>query len=249
VTPIKAFRQELGLPPDPGNPLYDWQDSPCGVLGLYSPLLGAIQPDHPPRTEVVGFPFYDDDPEDNAATRAELAEFVAEGPAPIAFVLGSSAHWAAGDFFEISRDVVAASGRRAVLVGGTDTLGGVHRSANLLVCRYVPYSVLFPKAAAIVHQGGIGTVAQALRSGRPQIVVPFHGDQLDNGARAARLGVARVILRNRYRKPHLMRELEKLLTEPSYADAAANVGAQVAREDGAGAAAAAIARVLRGSGK
>jgi len=246
VAPIKAFRRELGLPPDSGNPLYDWQYSPYGVLGMYSPLLGPIQPDHPPRTEVTGFAFYDDDPNDDAATRAELAEFLAEGSAPIAFVLGSSAHWAAGDFFEISRDVVEASGRRAVLVGGADTLDGVHRSAHVLVCRYVPYSALFPKTAAIVHQGGIGTLAQALRSGRPQIVVPFHGDQLDNGARAARLGAGRVILRNRYRKQHLMRELDMVLTDPSYAESAAKVGEQVRREDGAAAAAAAIARVVRG---
>jgi len=242
VTPIKAFRQELGLPPDSQNPLYDWQYSPHGVLGLYSPLLGGVQPDHPPRTELTGFAFYDDDPEDAAATRAELTEFLAEGPAPIAFVLGSSAYWAAGDFFEISREAAAASGRRAVLVGGVDSVGGVHRSANVLVCRYVPYSMLFPQAAAIVHQGGIGTLAQALRAGKPQIVVPFHGDQLDNGARAERLGVARVILRSRYRKQHLIRELEKVL---SYADSAAKVGEQMRREDGAGAAAAIIARTLQ----
>jgi UDP:flavonoid glycosyltransferase YjiC (YdhE family) len=244
VMPIKAFRKELNLPPDPGNPLYDWQHSPCGVLGVYSPLLGSIQPDHPPRTELTGFAFYDDDPEDDAATRTELAQFLAAGPAPIAFVLGSSAYWAAGDFFAISREVAEATGRRAVLVGGADTLGGAHRSRNVLVSRYVPYSVLFPKAAAIVHQGGIGTLAQALRSGKPQIVVPFHGDQLDTGARAARLGAARVILRNRYRKQHVVRELEKVLTEPSYAEAATKAAEQIRREDGAGAAAAAIVRVL-----
>jgi UDP:flavonoid glycosyltransferase YjiC (YdhE family) len=245
VAPVQAFRQELGLPPDSGNPLYDWQHSPLGVLGVYSPLLGGLQPDYPPRTELTGFAFYDDDPENDAATRTELAEFLAAGPAPVAFVLGSSAYWAAGDFFDISRQVVEASKRRAVLVGGVDDVAGVHRSANMLVCRYVPYSALFPNAAAIVHQGGIGTLAQALRAGRPQIVVPFHGDQLDNGARAARLGAGRVILRSRYRKQHVMRELEKVLTEPSYADAAAKIGERIRREDGAATAAAAIARALR----
>jgi len=115
----------------------------------------------------------------------------------------------------------------------------------VLVCRYVPYSGLFSRAAAVVHQGGIGTLAQALRAGRPQIVVPFHGDQLDNGARAARLGVARVILRGRYRKQHVMRELETVLTEPGYTDAATSVAEKVRREDGAGAAAAFIRECVR----
>jgi UDP:flavonoid glycosyltransferase YjiC (YdhE family) len=106
----------------------------------------------------------------------------------------------------------------------------------------VPYSALFPRAAAIVHQGGIGTLAQALRAGSPQIVVPFHGDQLDNGARAERLGVARVILRKQYRAKRAIAELQKVL---GYTQAAAQVGAQIGREDGAAAAAAAITQVLR----
>ncbi|HEU4623224.1 MAG TPA: nucleotide disphospho-sugar-binding domain-containing protein [Steroidobacteraceae bacterium] len=246
VAPVKKFRRELGLPPDPRNPIFEGQYSRDGVLAMYSPLLGGLQPDHPPGAVITGFTFYDDDPEDDPATRAALAEFLGEGPPPIAFVLGSSAHVAADDFFEVSREVAEASGRRAVLVAGAAAGEGAQRSANVLVCRYAPYSRFFPSAAAVVHQGGIGTLAQALRAGRPQIVVPFHGDQLDNGARAERLGVARVILRRRYRKQHLIGELAKLLGEPGYADASAKVGEQVQREDGAGVAAAVVMRVLRG---
>jgi rhamnosyltransferase subunit B len=245
VAPVKAFRKELGLPPDRRNPIYEGQYSQYGVLGLYSPLLGKIQPDHPPRTEITGFTFYDGDPRDDDATRAELAEFLDAGPAPIVFVLGSSAHVAAEDFFEVSREAAEASGRRAVLVAGTDSLNGFHRSENVLVCRYVPYSRLFSWAAAIVHQGGIGTLAQALRAGRPQIVVPFHGDQLDNGERAARLGVARVILRARYRKQHVMHGLDTVLGEPAYASAAIRTAEKIRQEDGAGVAAARIRECIR----
>jgi hypothetical protein len=248
AAPVKAFRQQIGLPPDARNPIFEGQYSQFGVLGLYSPLLGRLQPDHPPRTEITGFTFYDDDPEDDAGTRSELTEFLGAGPPPIAFVLGSSAHVAAGDFFEISREVAEASGRRAVLVAGSETVGNVHRSANILVCRYVPYSRLFSSAAAIVHQGGIGTLAQALRAGRPQIVVPFHGDQLDNGARAERLSVARVILRKRYRKPHVIAELQRVLGDPRYAAAAEQVAQEVRKEDGASAAVTAIVRVLQETG-
>ena len=45
---------------------------------------------------------------------------------------------------------------------------------------YAPYSGLFPRCSAIVHQGGVGTTAQAMRSGRPMLVVPFGFDQHDN---------------------------------------------------------------------
>ena len=39
-----------------------------------------------------------------------------------------------------------------------------------------------------VHHGGIGTAAEALRSGTPQLITPFAWDQFDNGARIASLG-------------------------------------------------------------
>ncbi|WP_394698486.1 glycosyltransferase [uncultured Desulfobacter sp.] len=39
---------------------------------------------------------------------------------------------------------------------------------NIHYCEYAPFSRLFPKAAAVVHHGGIGTCAQALKAGIPQ---------------------------------------------------------------------------------
>ena len=63
------------------------------------------------------------------------------------------------------------------------------RKTGLLISSYEPHSLLFPRAAAIVHQGGIGTTAQALRSGKPMLVVAFSHDQPDNGARIEEMGV------------------------------------------------------------
>jgi rhamnosyltransferase subunit B len=90
---------------------------------------------------------------------------------------------------------------------------------------------VMPRASAIVHQGGVGTTAQALRAGRPALVVPFGQDQPDNARRAARLGVARTITRRQYRVDRLVRELS-LLAKPGYAERAHEVGVQVAAERG-----------------
>jgi UDP:flavonoid glycosyltransferase YjiC (YdhE family) len=67
-----------------------------------------------------------------------------------------------------------------------------------------------------VHHGGIGTLAQALRSGRPQLIVPHFADQLDNAARAARLGVARILPPRRYSGASAGRELDRLLGDADY---------------------------------
>lgn len=96
-----------------------------------------------------------------------------------------------------------------------------------------------------MHQGGIGTTAQAMRSGRPALVVPFGHDQFDNAARAARLGVAETIYRSRYNSPRVAALLRRLLRERRYANASEELGRQVRAENGAAAAADAIESMVR----
>ncbi len=103
---------------------------------------------------------------------------------------------------------------------------------SIYVASYVPYSQIMPKARAIVHQGGIGTTAQALRSGRPMIVVPWSHDQPDNAERVRKLGVGRTIPRSRYRAGRVARELTQLLNDKHYEVRAREIGAKIASEDG-----------------
>lgn len=116
---------------------------------------------------------------------------------------------------------------------------------DVYVCPYAPHSLVFPRAALIVHQGGIGTLAQALRSGRPQMIVPFFADQLDNAARAERLGAARSLPPERYSAETACTELQVLRCDARYAERAASIAKTVAAEDGAARAAAEILLRLR----
>jgi UDP:flavonoid glycosyltransferase YjiC (YdhE family) len=147
------------------------------------------------------------------------------------------------------RDSLAAArklGRRAILLMGdrVDPILQQDRGGDFLACRYVPHSQLFQRAAAVVHQGGVGTLAQALRAGRPELIVPFYGDQFDNAARAARLGVGRSIHYRQYKPATAARSLEPLLANSTYAVRAAEVAAQVVVQDGAERAAELVCRFL-----
>jgi UDP:flavonoid glycosyltransferase YjiC (YdhE family) len=62
-----------------------------------------------------------------------------------------------------------------------------------------------------VHHGGIGTLAQALRAGVPQLVTPMNFDQPDNAMRLARLGVSRSLRLTRYTAPAAAQKLSELL--------------------------------------
>jgi rhamnosyltransferase subunit B len=231
--PLHSLRAELGLPATHANPLFDGQFSAGGAIGLYSHLLGAVQADFPEPTTLAGFATFDSHDGLQSGLDADLVEFLRRGSEPLVFTLGSVVVNNPGGFFRESVRAARLAGKRAILLVGE--LGNDARlgSANVFVCAYAQHSLLFPRAAAIINHGGIGTLAQALRSGRPQVVVPYFADQLDNAARAARLGVARVVPPRRYGGLHVSRELAILLGDKSYLRRAQEIGESMSAEDGA----------------
>jgi UDP:flavonoid glycosyltransferase YjiC (YdhE family) len=227
--PVRALRADLGLP-DRGEPLFEGQFSPYGTLALYSSVLGDPQPDWPPYTRITGFVSRRED----AVLPAGLEAFLDAGAPPIVFTLGSSAVGAAGSFYEQAIDAATRLDRRAVL------LTGLYRQNRLppalppgvFALDYAPHALLFPRAAATVHHGGIGTVGEGLRAGRPMLVMPFAHDQPDNAARVERLGVARVLPRRESSADTLAGELDALLDDEEYRRRAEEVGQIVGGEDG-----------------
>lgn len=240
--PLHALRNELGLSPYKGALLMDGQFSLRGTLALFDPVLAAPQPDWPPRTFVCGAALHDaGDPQDAAAAAAAasgeaLERFLAAGPPPVVFALGSSAVWLASGY---CKHVIAACktlGLRGLLLTGMPLQQRL--PASIAAFDYLPYSQVFSRAAAIVHQAGIGTLSFALRSGRPQLLTPAGFDQPDNAARAARLGLGRVLpFRRAHNDARLVSELRVLLSDPAYGGAAAEVAARLRGVDGAVAAA------------
>ena len=96
-----------------------------------------------------------------------------------------------------------------------------------------PHDQLFPRAAAIVHQCGVGTTGQALRSGKPQLAVPWAHDQPDNAFRVQQLGAGEILYPGRYRAPRVAAALGRLLSDRAVIDRADAVGQDVRSETGA----------------
>jgi rhamnosyltransferase subunit B len=230
--PIYALRRELGLPRG-ANPLFDAKHSPHLVLALFSRVLGVEQKDWPANTRITGFCYYDSDG-GNAKLPANLEEFLTRGEAPVVFTLGSAAVLAAGKFYEHSARAAIKAGVRAVLLIGADPRNRPSQSLpeSICVAEYAPYSALFPRAAMVVHQGGVGTTAQCLRAGKPMLIMPYSHDQPDNARRMRRLKVARVIQRDDYKPMRVARKIRSMLEEPDFAARAQNVAETLAREDG-----------------
>jgi rhamnosyltransferase subunit B len=245
MAPVYDLRAKLGMPRGE-QPLMAGQHSPTCVLALFSRVLAAPQPDWPNHTVVTGFPFYDRrDFFGETEIPPGLIDFLDAGEPPIVFTLGSSAFWVARDFYRDSAVAASALGRRALLlIGHARNLPAERLPDGVAAFEYAPYSEVLPRACAIVHQGGVGTTGQGLRSGKPVLILPHAHDQFDNAARVARLGCGRVLPRPRYSARSAITELRALLNDARYAERARETGRIVCEEDGARAAADEIERVL-----
>jgi UDP:flavonoid glycosyltransferase YjiC (YdhE family) len=204
---INAFRARLGLPPAV-RILSDWWNSPQLVLGLFPDWMSRPQRDWPANTLLTGPPLHD--ALMPFARQRELEAFLSAGEPPLVFS-HSSAIDDARCFFADSVAVAQSLGCRAVLLAPQDE--SIPQPLPDGVCHfpYVPHSFLLPRAAALVHHGGIGTSLQALAAGIPQLIVPVFLDQPDNGRRLTRLGVAATVRRTSYRSREVCRKLEYLL--------------------------------------
>ena len=242
--PVHRLRAELSLPPCE-SPIFEGKHSPQLALAIFSSVLGKPQPDWPASALVTGFAFYDGDAGKQDLPSA-LEAFLAAGPPPVVFTLGSAAVLNAGSFYRESAQAAESLGVRAVLLVGTDkrNLPEKDLPPSICVAQYAPYSKLCPGASAVVHQGGVGTTAQTLRAGRPMLVMPYSHDQPDNARRMQRLGVARVLRRQDYTAKNAAREIARLLSDPRYAEKAQAVGVQLAQEDGVKTACDAMERLL-----
>lgn len=244
--PVDALRARLGLPAQ-ADALIEGPLRTAQLFALYPPAFAPLATDAPAFARSTGFSFY------NGANAAQdlapdLADFLETGPPPLVFTLGSLAVHAPGDFYETSAAAARAAGRRAILLVGDHAAARLASlaGADIAVVGFAPHAALFPRAAAVVHHGGIGTTAQALRAGVPQLVCPVLGDQFDNAERLRELGVARVVRLTRYAGRRATRAIAELLADETMASRAGALGPAMTQVDGPAAVARAVANRIAG---
>jgi rhamnosyltransferase subunit B len=183
---LNEFRKEIGLPPQ--NHVLQWVMSPEKIIGLFPPWYAPPQIDWPSQTELTGFLLFDEGKVNNAALPSELENFLNSGTPPIIFTPGTP-NKKASSFFQAAVDATMKLGKRAILLTKYSEQIPSDLPPEIRFFEYLPFSQVFPRAALLVHHGGIGTLAQALKAGIPQLIVPWGLDQYDNASRIKSLGV------------------------------------------------------------
>jgi rhamnosyltransferase subunit B len=224
---LNAIRAELGLPPV-RRVFNGWIYSPDLVLGLFPDWFAQPQPDWPRQAQLTGFPFFHEDT--HASLPPGLEAFLSDGEPPIVFTLGTAMRFAAA-YFEASVEVCRILKRRGVLLTRFRHHLPNELPADVMHVEFVPLGTLLPRSAGIVHHGGIGTLAQALRAGVPQLVTPMNFDQPDNARRVVRLGVADRIRLKDYQPAAVAQKLSVLLDSADVRGRCRAVANALARTD------------------
>ena len=220
--PLLALREDLGFPPGP-SPVFEGKHSEDLVLACFPRFFAAPQPDWPAAVVQTGFPFLAQPcrPENSA----RIESFLASGPPPIIFTLGSTAVHIARGFYASAAASARELGRRAILLLGSNEPPAA--AEDLLSLDYAPLDAVIPRAAAVVHHGGVGTCGETLRAGVPSLVIPFGYDQPDNGERLRKLGVGRVLARHRISQTTLTAGLRAILEDPAMTTRAQDLSRQI----------------------
>lgn len=226
---LNPFRASHGLAPVE-DPIHTGANSSQLALYAISRLLRPPDPSWPDHYHVTGFFFMSEDRNPDP----RVLEFLSAGPPPVVFTFSSVAHSEPDKMTKILFETIERVQCRAVILSGWSGIGeGLPLPEAILVTKFVQHTWLFPRCACVVHAGGPGTAATALRWGIPSIVVPHINDQPLLAELLRGLGcVGDVIPYSEINTNRLAAALMATLSEPRYKQAALRAAAEIASEGG-----------------
>jgi rhamnosyltransferase subunit B len=223
---LNAHRARLGLPPLRHLDAELWNGADA-VAALFPAWYAAPQRDWPRHLRQFGFP-REASPKNPPPLSSTLEDFLSAGAPPVLWTHGS-ANLDTEKFAAIARATTRLLGLRGVLIGPAH--GEAPANENFFEIAHAPFAQLFPHVRAVVHHGGIGTTAQALAAGLPQLVIPRAHDQPDNARRLERLGVGARLRYAKFSAATAAQKLRELLSSSPTAIACAQRQTEVIAAD------------------
>lgn len=199
-------------------------------LQLYSGAFAPPEPDWHPSLRQAGFCFWDG--VEAWEPPPELVKFLDAGPKPVLFTLGTSAVVQPMEFYRAAVEAVRGTGERGILLTGFPENAPADLPSEVMALEYAPYGWIMPRCAAVAHQCGIGTLAQALRAGLPSVLCPYAFDQPNNAMRVQALGAGVVLPRGRRGVGEIRGAIRRILGEEAFRRRAGEIAKEMAGEDG-----------------
>ncbi|OBK73780.1 glycosyltransferase [Mycobacterium sp. 1164985.4] len=159
----------------------------------------------------------------------EVASWVAAGTPPIYCGFGSNLIQSPADTLAMVSAACAQLGERALVCSGWSDFRHVAHMEHVKVVEAVNHAAVFPACRAVVHHGGAGTLAAALRAGVPQLVLatwPAHQTLWGPAVERLMVGTARRL--SSTTENSLVADLRTILA-PEYAVRAREIAARVTK--------------------
>jgi sterol 3beta-glucosyltransferase len=228
---VTQLRHRLALPPaSPAEVRRRREQAHWPVLHGFSTALVPRPSDWRPGLDVVGNWWPHHDPTERLPS--ELEDFLSAGPRPVLIGFGSMASGDGERLSEIAVRALRRAGLRGILQSGSAQLAA--DEDDVLTVGAIRHALLFPRLAAVVHHGGAGTSAAALRAGIPAVPVPVTADQPFWARRLATVGAATdPIPFGSLTDERLADCLRQVVKQQSHSRAAARAAQHMATENGA----------------
>ncbi|MFH9855052.1 glycosyltransferase [Streptomyces althioticus] len=241
---VAQLRRRLALPPaTPAEVRRRQERANWPVLHGFSTALVPRPSDWRPGLDVAGTWWPHLTPGARLPSRVE--DFLSAGPRPVLVGFGSMASGEGERLSEIAVRALRLAGLRGILQTGSAGLAA--DGDDVLTVGDVPHALLFPRLAAVVHHGGAGTSAAALRAGVPAVTVPVAADQPFWAGRLAALGAATDPIPFRsLTAERLTDSLRRVVRQQTYSRAAARAAQHVAAENGSRRTVEAVRRLTEG---
>jgi UDP:flavonoid glycosyltransferase YjiC (YdhE family) len=196
---------------------------PASVVGLFPAWFAPAGTALPAGVRFTGFPLYDGPEEEPPAA---LDAFLRDGPPPVV-VFGGSNGTRAREVLGRALAACRRLGRRAVVVSRDPAVPGAATDGDAIVVPSAPFGRLLPRATAVVHHGGIGTIGRCLAAGVPQLALTANFETPENGAAMAALGVGEALAAARATVPALAERLDALLASAAVAARCAEIATRM----------------------
>ncbi len=202
TTAYRATRERLQCPLK-----FQTESTALFQIGFFPEWFGMRAKDWPENLKLVGFPLQN---RASSSMRSELDEFIEKQGAPLIFTSGTGVK-DVEELFREGRKICEQLQLPGLFVGGASGAALLQDSSLCMHMDYIDFEYALPKALGIIHHGGIGTTAQAIKAGVPQLIRPLKYDQPDNADRIYKLGLGTYVMPERFKAEQVAPMIRNML--------------------------------------
>jgi len=192
-------------------------------IGFFPEWFGMRAKDWPENIKLVGFPLQN---RASSNSRNEFDSFIEKQGAPLIFTSGTGVK-DVEELFTEGRKICEQLQVPGLFVGGSIGVEVLQGAASCMHMDYIDFEHALSKALAIIHHGGMGTTAQAIKAGIPQLIRPIKYDQPDNADRIYKLGLGTYVMPERFNSEQVVPMMRAMLEKSNTSKALRHYAADV----------------------